>query len=120
MNSARDADISERTLKRAKQTLGVESRKESDGSWTWKLPEHRTRASTAGPLALLAPLTPSHEQPLEAGAKGAKRRPLGPLKTARIPRPAEEGQGCQGGQEAACIHDYPGGRVATCATPNTR
>src|SRR5215218_984765 len=36
--SAREAEISERTLRRAKQMLGVRSEKESDGSWTWSLP----------------------------------------------------------------------------------
>ncbi|MBA2712573.1 MAG: AAA family ATPase, partial [Rubrobacteraceae bacterium] len=37
--SAREAEISERTLRRAKQVLGVKSEKEGDGSWTWSLPD---------------------------------------------------------------------------------
>jgi hypothetical protein len=36
---AGSADISERTLKRAKQALCVASHKESDGSWIWSLPD---------------------------------------------------------------------------------
>ena len=36
--NAREADIAERTLKKAKQTLRVKSEKESDGSWTWSFP----------------------------------------------------------------------------------
>ena len=57
--SAREADISERTLKRAKQALGVKSVKESDGSWTWSLPSEKAeggQSSIAGTLGLLAPL----------------------------------------------------------------
>ena len=34
---ARDADVTEITLKRAKAALGVKSEKEADGSWTWTL-----------------------------------------------------------------------------------
>lgn len=36
--SAGDAGIRERTLRRAKSTLGIRSTKEADGSWTWSLP----------------------------------------------------------------------------------
>jgi hypothetical protein len=57
--SAREADISERTLKRAKQALGVRSEKEMDGSWTWSLPGEKaegSQASTAGTLGTVGPL----------------------------------------------------------------
>lgn len=35
---ARNADVSEATLRRAKTALGVRSRKEPDGFWVWSLP----------------------------------------------------------------------------------
>src|ERR687894_1114730 len=44
---ARETDISERTLRRAKQILGVRSQKKSDGSWTWSLPNKEAEASQA-------------------------------------------------------------------------
>jgi hypothetical protein len=34
---AREADISESTLKRAKAAMGISSKKGADGSWTWRL-----------------------------------------------------------------------------------
>jgi hypothetical protein len=49
--SAREAEISERTLRRAKQILGVRSEKESHGSWTWS-----PKGTTPPTLATLAPL----------------------------------------------------------------
>ena len=39
MNEARDAEISEITLKRAKRELGIISSKQADGTWIWRLPE---------------------------------------------------------------------------------
>jgi hypothetical protein len=56
---AREAEISERTLRRAKQVLGVRSEKESDGSWTWSLPDKGPEGghvSTAGNLGPVGPL----------------------------------------------------------------
>jgi hypothetical protein len=36
--NARDSDMAERTLKRAKADLRVMSTKQGDGSWVWSLP----------------------------------------------------------------------------------
>jgi putative DNA primase/helicase len=36
--NAKETDVAERTLRRAKDALGVVSTKEADGSWTWSLP----------------------------------------------------------------------------------
>ena len=81
--STREAEISERTLKRAKQVLGVKSEKESDGSWTWSLPDKDGVGAKAPLMAMLALLarmpTASRTIPYTYGkkAKGA-RRPRGP------------------------------------------
>ena len=51
--NARDADIAERTLKRAKAELKVGSTKEADGSWTWSLPTKEAKGGqppTVGPV----------------------------------------------------------------------
>ena len=40
---AKDASISEATLRRAKTSLGVVSEKEADGSWSWRLPDHEVK-----------------------------------------------------------------------------
>ena len=43
---ARDAEISKRTLRRAKDKLGVQSRKsEMGGGWLWTLPESAPKMS---------------------------------------------------------------------------
>ena len=54
--SAREADISERTLRRAKQILGVMSEKESDGSWTWSLPDREVEGGHVPTVGNLGPL----------------------------------------------------------------
>jgi hypothetical protein len=95
---AEEADISYRTLKRAKQALGVKSEKESDGSWTWSLPGEKAeggQASTAGTLGTDGPL-------------GKDANP----QTNDFAYLWEEGQGGQEGQgdhRQRCIHDYTGG-----------
>lgn len=56
---ASEASLYTRTLKRAKKALGVESDKESDGSWTWKLPDkvaQEGQEATAGSLGTDGPL----------------------------------------------------------------
>ncbi len=62
---ARGAGIAERTLKRAKSSLRIESKKArtQDGQWTWHLPEPKEQpdsepghATTTVPLAPLEPL----------------------------------------------------------------
>jgi hypothetical protein len=95
---AEEADIAWRTLKRAKQALGVRSEKESDGSWTWSLPSEKAeggQTSVAGTLGTVGPL-------------GKDANP-GPNDPAYL---REGGQGGQEGQvdhRLRCIHDYAGG-----------
>jgi hypothetical protein len=104
---AEEADISYRTLKRAKQALGVRSEKESDGSWTWSLPSEKAeggQTSIAGTLGTVGPLGK------DANAKGADSAYL-----------REEGQGGQEGQvdnEASCIHGFRGGKGCYLCDPN--
>ena len=96
--NAREADIAERTLKRAKAELRVKSDKEADGSWVWSLPPKEAKGgqtSTAGPVGTLGPLD--------------KDGLLDGENLAYLP---EEGQGGQGGQEdheRRCNHGYPNG-----------
>jgi hypothetical protein len=82
--NAREADIAERTLKRAKADLRVRSDKEADGSWTWSLPFKEVKGgqpSSVGPVGTLGPLDED-----------------GPLESENSPCLSEEGQGGQGGQ----------------------
>jgi hypothetical protein len=93
--NARDAGISERTLKRAKHALRVDSAKESDGSWTWSLRAEvveEGHSSTDGPLGTVGPLDK------EANPKPEDSTYLW-----------EEGQGGQGGHEPKCNHGYRDG-----------
>jgi hypothetical protein len=63
---ARALDISERTLKRAKEVLRVGSKKQSDGSWSWVLPDkepegdHVPNVGNLGPLGKDANRTPDN------------------------------------------------------------
>lgn len=85
--NSRKAGISDRTMKRAKSLLHVHSEKESDGSWTWSLPQppedpkgaKEAHTKKAGTLGTLGTLDEDH------GAKEAYIR--------------EVGQGGQGGQQ---------------------
>ncbi len=93
--NAREADVSERTLKRAKQELRVRSEKESDGSWTWRLPEKEAKGGQSpavGHVGTLGPL-----------GKGANPEP------GESPYLREEGQGGQGDHGPECNHGYRGG-----------
>lgn len=85
--NARDADVSERTLKRAKQALGVKSEKENDGSWTWSLPLKEAKGG----------------QPSTVGPVGT----LGPLEDDKSAYLSEEGQGGQGGQANGLRDGWP-------------
>jgi hypothetical protein len=104
--NAREAGISPRTLKRAKQALGVKSEKESDGSWTWSLPDKGTEGGqtyTAGTLGTVGPL--GKDANPEPGDSAYLR---------------EEGQGGQEGQvdhSQRCIHDLPGGKGCYLCDP---
>ena len=106
---AHEADISERTLKRAKQMLGIKSEKESDGSWTWILPSkegQEGQAPTPGPL----------------GTVGT----LGKAANIKLFESAYLSEGDQGGQEGRGGHDEGAitatrtAQDATCATRGTR
>jgi hypothetical protein len=88
-SSARDADIAERTLTRAKAALKVKSNKEADGSWTWSLPTKEAKGGqspTVGPVGTLGPLEGENSAFL-----------------------SKEGQGGQGGQELRCKHGFRDG-----------
>ena len=88
--NAVEADVSERTLKRAKAALGIISTKEADGSWTWSLPAKGAKgdhAPTDGPLG-----------PLDRD---------GPLEDEKSLYLSEEGQGGQGGRAEATADSWP-------------
>jgi hypothetical protein len=76
-------------LRRAKQVLGVRSVKESDGSWTWSLPD---KEGVGGHTPNVGPL-----------GKDANREPYNSLYL------WEDGQGVQAGNERRCIHGLRGG-----------
>ena len=96
---ARGASISERTLKRAKRALGIGSKKEGDGSWSWVLPEDESeggQAPTAGPLGTVGLL--------------GKDATLQQTESSYL---KEEGQGGQSerlGRGLGCDHGYPEGK----------
>lgn len=93
--NACEADIAERTLKRAKADLRVKSTKEGDGSWVWSLSPKEAeegQPSSVGPVGTLGPL--DEDGPLEGG------------NLAYLP---EEGQGGQGAHEPRCNHGYHDG-----------
>jgi hypothetical protein len=96
--NAREAGISPRTLKRAKQALGVKSVKESDGSWTWSLPEKETKEGqtpTIGPVGTVGPL-----------GKDASPKPND---YAYLREEGQRGQEGQGDHDPRCNHGYHGG-----------
>ena len=89
---ARAAGIKERTLKRAKRDLGVRSKKESDGIWSWVPPDEGAEGGQAP--------TP--------GTLGT----VGPLGKDANPRQAQSAylrEGGQGGHEPECGHGFPAG-----------
>ena len=96
--NADGADIAYRTLKRAKQALGVRSKKEGDGSWTWSLPDKATQggqAPTAGILGTVDPL-------------GKDANPE-PEDSAYLRKACQGGQEDQGDHELTCAHEFPSG-----------
>src|SRR5215204_422737 len=91
---ARAAQVSMRTLKRAKRELGVRSRKQGD-VWYWVLAGDKAEEGHSPNVGTVGPL-----------GKDAKPEP-GDSAYLR-----EEGQGCQEGQgdhEPRCIHGLPDG-----------
>lgn len=79
---AHNAGISPSTLKRAKSVLGVNSKKESDGSWTWSLPKKEGKGTSDSLTPRLDPL-----DPLASTHHGARETYI-----------SEEDQGDQGNQ----------------------
>jgi hypothetical protein len=105
--SAHQADISERTLKRAKQILGIKSEKESDGSWTWILPSkggEEGQAPTPDPLGPVGPL--------------AKDANVNQFESAYLREEGQGGQEGQGNHERGCIHGYPDGAGCYLCDPS--
>ncbi len=92
---ARGADISESTLKRAKREMGIVSKKQSDGSWSFVPPEgtteeeHSTAAEPLGPLG--------NDANHESG------------NSAYLMEEVQGGQEGQGDQERRCNHGLRGG-----------
>lgn len=67
---AREAEISEATLKRAKTSVGVRSTKEADGSWFWSLPEVEGAHPRKGePLEHVEPLGVDRQESLDQGCE---------------------------------------------------
>ena len=88
--SAREAEITERTLRRAKQVLGVRSEKESDGSWTWSLPDKESEGGHASTVGNLGPL---------GNVASSKNENLAYLR-----EEVQGGQDVQAGNERRCKH----------------
>jgi hypothetical protein len=96
--SAREAEISERTLRRAKQVLGVRSEKEGDGSWTWSLPDKEPEGGHIPTVGNLGPV--GHL------GKDANREPDN---SAYLQEEVQGGQEVQGDHERRCKHGLRGG-----------
>jgi hypothetical protein len=101
--SAKDADISERTLRRAKQVLGVRSEKESDGSWTWSLPSKEGEGGHTSYVGSLGPL-----------GNDANRKADN---SAYLREEGQGGQEVQADNERRCKHDLPGGKGCYLCDP---
>jgi hypothetical protein len=97
---ARSVGVSERTLKRAKRELGVKSRKEGDGSWSWMLPPsgdaEGSQSPTPGTLGTVGPLD-------KDGGTEADNHAL-------LREGGQGGQESQGDHERDCGHGYRGGK----------
>jgi hypothetical protein len=120
---AREAGISPRTLKRAKQALGVRSEKESDGSWTWSLPDKEGQGGHASTVGTLGPLgTLPVNKPNTARNQGGQAENVGLLPNGENSAYlSEECQECQGGQangRPPCVHGYLNGEGCYLCDPN--
>jgi len=71
---AREADVTEITLKRAKAALGIRSEKQGDGSWAWALPkgDRQPHTSQDDPLDLLDPLPTDKPDSRGEGEQGSQ------------------------------------------------
>ncbi len=95
-NEAREADVSEATLRRAKVALSVRATKESDGSWSWSLPGGAGKARQDAQGEQQGSQAPEHEH--------LERLPTN--------RPILEGKGEQGAQGVQGTNARVDGRVA--------
>lgn len=96
--NAKEAEISERTLRRAKQVLGVRSEKESDGSWTWSLPDKGPEGGHVSTVGNLGPV----------GHLGNVASPE-VENSAHLQEEVQGGQDVQEVQERRCKHGLQGG-----------
>ena len=104
-DDARGAQISMRTLKRAKRALGVKSRKRGD-VWYWELPQETREEGQSPTVGTLGTVGPLGNNAKDVPAESAYLR--------------EGGQGCQegqGDQELRCKHEYPGGKGCYLCDP---
>jgi hypothetical protein len=94
---ARRAQVSARTLKRAKSALSVRSRKQGD-AWYWVLPREKVDEDHYPTVGTLGTVDPLDKDAIDEPADSAYQR--------------EGGQGCQdghGNRRPLCIHGFPDG-----------
>lgn len=131
---AREADIAEKTLFRAKKALGVRSVKEGDGSWSWSLPNEAARSDDEEGQGVQEPY-PSHDDHLDhlpidkpnQEHQGEKQHGQGDHLEERsellIDKPNSHSKDRQDGQDGHvdsrndCIHGYPGGKGCYLCDP---
>jgi hypothetical protein len=101
--SAKEAEISERTLRRAKQVLGIRSEKEGDGSWTWSLQDKEAEGGHALNVGNVGHL-----------GKDAKRDPDN---SAYLSEEGQGGQDVQASNERRCIHGLRDGKGCYLCDP---
>jgi len=95
---ARAAGITEITLKRAKSTLGVRSRKQADGPWAWEMPEgdpepYTSQDDPLDPLPVGDPVSGQWDE-----RQGDQDDPLARSGGSRATKPDPQGEGEQGAQ----------------------
>jgi len=101
---ARGAGVSARTLKRAKRELGVVSKKEGDGSWSWALPKGEAKGGQAATHGTVGPL--------------GKDANIKQFESAYLKEVGQGGQEGQANHEPTCIHRYPNGRGCYLCDPS--
>ncbi|MDP8971755.1 MAG: AAA family ATPase [Actinomycetota bacterium] len=121
---AREADISDATLRRAKAGLGVRSVKEGDGSWSWTLPDVEGQDEEGQGAQDVPASEDEHLEHLPIGKpnqgaqgekQGAHREHLERGEVFAIDRPnsrtkdRQDVQDAQGDNGNVCIHNVLGG-----------
>ena len=93
LQAAKDQGISESTLKRAKASLKVESKKSASGAWCWSLPSQGDHPRFDDPLGLLEPQRTIANEELNQGGQGDQGDHLvGVTPLAGSKRPSAHGQ----------------------------